>query len=131
MDVTPRHVVLALDDEAPILNLLTRSLAPRGYGVISATDLESAEATLVNGPVDAVIVDLRLARHSSGLELLAFARQHDPLAQLPILVLTGVTDMTEEEEDSIRQHGAYVFYKPVHIADIAATLDRLLSTRPH
>src|SRR5215210_4942835 len=126
MSTPPHKVVLVVDDESSILKLLTRRLEASGFIVITAADRSSAEATLTNFHVDAIIVDLRLGHHVSGLDLISLARSFDRLAGLPIMVLTGMTHLTSEEEDFIRHHGACVFYKPVPLEEIAATLDRLL-----
>ena len=74
--------------------------------------------------MDAVILDVRLPQ-GSGLDVLASIRQHPKLMHLPVLVLTGVS-LTDEEEDRIRRHRAYVFYKPEGIEAITEKLDRLL-----
>ncbi len=121
-----RPIILVVDDNTSVLKLLSRALEAANFSVLTADDRMSAEATLLSLPVDAMIVDLRLGPDASGLDVIEFARAREPLRTLPVLVLTGVTQMTPEEEDAIRHHGAYVFYKPIVIGEISATLNRLL-----
>src|SRR5215210_4278475 len=98
MSTPPHKVVLVVDDESSILKLLTRRLEASGFIVITAADRSSAEATLTNFHVDAIIVDLRLGEPVLGRDLISLARRFDRLAGLAIVVLTGKTDATAEEE---------------------------------
>lgn len=129
MSRPPRRVVLIVDDEAPIVSWLNRSLHGLDYDVVAAVDNSSAELILNGSKVDAIILDLGLVGHS-GLELLEFVRRRDDLAHLPVLILTGMAQLTEHQEACIRQHRAHVFHKPAAIQEIAATLGRLLPERP-
>ena len=119
------RTVLAVDDEESILVWLARSLGDFGYEVIKAPDRASAHAMLQCAKIDALILDLRLAR-GSGLEVLEFVRAQRDLAGLPVIILTGVSHLTPEEEHAIRRHQAHVLYKPEGIDSIAETLERLL-----
>jgi DNA-binding response OmpR family regulator len=123
-----RRVVLIVDDEAPIVTWLNRALHGLDYDVVAAVDNASAELVLEHSKVDAIILDLGLVGHS-GLELLEFVRKRDNLANLPVLILTGMLQLTPHDEESIRQHRAHLFHKPVAIQEIAATLARVLSER--
>ena len=123
---TTHKVVLVVDDETPMLQLLSRAFDGSGLKVITAADIRSAQATLTNLRVDAMIVDIRLGPGTSGLELLPFARERDTLSRLPIIILTGMTHLTPAEEDAIRHHQAYVFYKPITVDEILTKLEQLL-----
>ena len=129
MSRPPRRVVLIVDDEAPIVNWLNRSVHGLDYDVVAAVDNASAELILEHSKVDAIILDLGLVGHS-GLELLEFVRRRDDLASLPVLILTGLSQLTPHDEECIRQHRAHVFHKPVAIREIAETLARVISERP-
>jgi len=125
-----RHpTILAVDDEAVILRWLAQSLEAVGYDVIPAADVESALAILRSSMVDALILDVRLVGRS-GLDVLEFVRSQHALVNLPVVILTGVSRLTEDQEEVIRRNEAYVFYKPTASSDLAATLDRLLNRQP-
>jgi DNA-binding response OmpR family regulator len=119
------RTVLAVDDEPSILEWLSRSLDEFGFDVIKAGDPSAAHNVLQTSKVDAVILDVRLVR-GSGLDILESLRMQEPLASLPVIILTGVAQLTPSEEELIRRHQAYVFYKPEGIAPIAEKLDELL-----
>ena len=129
MSTPSRKVVLVVDDEPTILQVLSRGLGAAGFVVHTASNLRDAEVAFMHVPLDAMIVDLRLGREESGLTLVARARGTATLARLPIMLLTGVTDMTGAEEDGIRHHRPYVFYKPVQLEAIVAKLDQLLGVQ--
>jgi DNA-binding response OmpR family regulator len=84
---------------------------------------------LQRSKVDAVILDIRLAR-GSGLDVLQYVRAQDDLAGLPVIILTGVSHLTPEEEAFIERHQAHLFYKPEGIESIAEKLDQLLGGLP-
>jgi DNA-binding response OmpR family regulator len=119
------RTVLAVDDEASIRMWLMRSLNEFGYDVLEAADRATARAMLQRSRVDAMILDIRLAR-GSGLEVLHYVRTREELAALPVIILTGVSQLTPEEEAFIERHQAHLFYKPEGIESIAEKLDQLL-----
>jgi DNA-binding NtrC family response regulator len=123
------RTVLAVDDEESIRKWLARSLNEFGYDVLEAADRATAHAMLQRSKVDAVILDIRLAR-GSGLDVLQYVRAQDDLAGLPVIILTGVSHLTPEEEAFIERHQAHLFYKPEGIESIAEKLDQLLGGLP-
>ena len=123
-----RPVVLVVDDEHSILAWLHQSLHEFGYAVLPAGDVSAASKVLHNSKIDAVILDVRLARES-GLRVLQSCRADARYRDLPVLVLTGA-QLTEDEEATIRTHQAYVFYKPEGTEVLVEALDRLLHRPP-
>ena len=125
-----RPTILAVDDEPSILEWLTRVLDVHGYSVLKMSDPDVAITWLETEPVDALILDIRLAGDRSGLEILEYVRFHRHLAGLPVLMLTGVSQLSAEEEATIRRHRAYIFYKPQGADLMVATLDGLVGRAP-
>jgi response regulator RpfG family c-di-GMP phosphodiesterase len=121
-----RPTVLVVDDERSILTWLKRSLHEFGFDVVEAMESRAALAILLESNVDALILDVRLAGHS-GLEVLEYVRSRPELARLPVIVLTGLAHLTEQEEETIRRHHAYVFYKPEGVEVIVGRLNELLA----
>jgi DNA-binding NtrC family response regulator len=118
------RTVLVVDDEESIRTWLARSLDEFGCEVLKAPDTATARAILQSSKVNALILDVRLARES-GLDVLEYVRGQERLAELPVIVLTG-SDLSSKEQDLIRRHRAHLFYKPQGIESIADALDRLL-----
>ena len=113
-----------VDDEESIRTWLARSLEEFECDVLKAPDGATAHAILQSARVDALILDVRLARES-GLDVLECVRAQERLAELPVIVLTG-SDLSLKEQDLIRRHRAHLFYKPQGIESIAEALDRML-----
>jgi DNA-binding response OmpR family regulator len=120
-----RPVVLLLDDEPSVLQSLSRYLEVSGYDVVTVSDVDGACRTLTHSSIDAAILDVRLPGRRSGLEVLEFVRLDDGSRKMPVIVLTGV-ELAPDEEDIVRRHAAYVFYKPHGYSDIVRYLTRLL-----
>jgi DNA-binding response OmpR family regulator len=124
----PSHrgrTVLVVDDDPSILLLMKRSLERLDYQVLTAEDRSEAESILRTAAIDAMILDLHL-KSESGLDVLDYVRANAACAAMPVLILTGTTQLTEATEETIRRHRAYVFYKPASITEFNATLSREL-----
>lgn len=81
----------------------------KGYNVVTAGSVGEAISVLEHGPIDAVVLDVRMPRRS-GLELLEFIRWNERLRDLPVLILTGAALTPDEEATIVRDRG-YLFYK--------------------
>src|SRR6185295_17722673 len=79
-------VVLVVDDQLEMAEMLADGLSDRGYHAIAVASGEHALARLRQGPVDALVTDLRMSG-VDGLELLARSRRLAP--DLPVLVMTA------------------------------------------
>ena len=122
---SPRPRLLVVDDEQAIREWLRRALDALGYDVVEARDAAAAMRVLQASRVDGIILDLRLIGHS-GLEVLEYVRFHHPRKHLPVVVLTGVSFLSEEEQETIRRHQAYIIFKPEAVDHIADLLTRVI-----
>jgi CheY-like chemotaxis protein len=128
VNVSRRFVVLVVDDESSILRLLARSLDVFGYATLEVTGADDALSCLRANRVDAAILDVRMPGGKSGLELLDAIRADPDRAQLPVLILTGVT-LSDAEAARVRALDAHVFYKPQAVEVLAQKLAELLEKR--
>ena len=86
-----RRVLLVEDDDGVRLSL-ARYLTAAGYDVVPVADADRAFVVLEHSSVDAVITDVRLGPHRSGLEVLEFVGlDHREDRNVLTIVLTGVT----------------------------------------
>jgi two-component system KDP operon response regulator KdpE len=110
-----RPHILLIDDEAPIVRVLTSSLTASGYRVSSAGAGETALSMVAQAPPDAIVLDLGLP-DMDGKEIIAQLRQW---TQAPILVLSARHD--EAERIAALDEGAddYVT-KPFHMGELQA-----------
>lgn len=116
--------VLIVEDDADIAALLARRIGRRGHLARVAATGSSALAQAGAHPPDLVLLDLRLP-DMDGWEVLDRLRDHEALAQVPVLVVS----MVEEDLDDDHGVDAYVT-KPFRSREIDAHVERLLAGRP-
>jgi CheY-like chemotaxis protein len=123
-----RPTVLIVDDETTVRSFLKAYLENAEYDVCEAGDVDSALTALDAGPVDAVVLDVRMPDPMgwgrTGLEVLAFIRLHSAFASLPVMILTG-HPLDTEELDLLRRHRAHLFLKPDGYRMLLQRLDQL------
>ncbi len=111
--------VLVVDDD-PSLRLLCRvNLELDGYHVLEAWDVAEAEQTLLEQPVDVVLLDVHVGPES-GIELMRRLRKRGGAP--PVVLVTGTarldTDM-ESEADG-------VVAKPFRLEELLGVVRRLV-----
>lgn len=126
----PPPIVLVVDDDASIQRALTRVLQMHSFAPLQATSIAEAVQTAEQHPLDAVILDLGLRGAESGIDFLAWMRQQPQYQTTPILILTGRSELGEDDEALIRRNKAYVFYKPESFTTLATYLTRLVAQPP-
>lgn len=123
-----RPTVLVVDDENTVRSFLKVYLENAEYNVCEAGDVDSALTALDAGPVDAVVLDVRMPDPMgwgrTGLEVLAFIRLHAAFAALPVMILTG-HPLDPEEHELLRRHRAHLFLKPDGYRMLLQRLDQL------
>jgi DNA-binding response OmpR family regulator len=98
--------ILAVDDEAPILDLLKEYLASNGYRVSTATTALEARRIAESDPPDLLISDLQL-EETDGLHLIEQLR--NVLPGKPVILLTGVLFESQVVEENLKwKVSAYV-----------------------
>ena len=122
-----RRTVLVVEDALTTRCILEQFFARAGCDVLQAADVETALRRLKTAPIDAVILDLRLGDGRSGLEVLQQMRLEDRLANLPVVVLTGVSEVAPEEEELINKYGAHLLYKRLGYREVVDRLERIIA----
>lgn len=79
--------ILVVDDNSIILNNLTSLLSAHGYFVSTACHGLDASEALVNNSFDLVIID-HLMPIMNGIQLTKHIRQHEVLADIPVIFMT-------------------------------------------
>ena len=126
----PDPTVLVVDDEESIHGLFGEALKQAGYLPLHARTVADTKMLLRETPlVDAVILDLSLRDGESGLNILTWLRTQAAYAELPVLILTGMTDLSEDTEETIRRERAYVFYKGMRMFEIVEHLGAIFGKR--
>lgn len=93
------HHILAIDDEAPILDLLKEYLSTQGYRVSTASTALEARRVVESDPPDLIISDLQL-EETDGLHLIEQLRALLPTK--PVILLTGVLFEPQVVEETLK-----------------------------
>jgi len=114
----PHHTLLFVDDEADVLDILTR-MFQRRYRVLTASNGAAALEILRREPVDVLVTDQRMPE-MTGIELVATARAEG--IDITTLLLTGYTD-PEDIIAAINRGQVYRYItKPWDVNDLNITV---------
>ena len=121
---TPANV-LVLEDDAVLLQILSRHLESIGLKVIPASTCSEARSQLETVPVQLAILDIHLP-DGSGLDLCANIDEDTRLMGLPVIVLSSVAN-----DNIVRQTrasgGRFFISKPYDPNVLLAIVERSLS----
>lgn len=124
---TPRCTVLVVEDALTTRCILEQFFTRAGCDVLQAADPDAAMMRLKAATVDAVILDLRLGDDRSGLEVLEQMRFEERFADVPVVMLTGVSQVEPAEDEIIRRHGAHLLYKRMEYRAVVEHLERIIT----
>jgi PAS domain S-box-containing protein len=118
------ELVLVVDDEAPVRNVIQRTLEKHGYRVATAAEGSEAMAFFAQhrAEVKAVVTDLMMPG-MDGAALIRALRHLEP--RLPILSMTGIGEQADIK--GIQGLGLPVLLKPFVRAELLATLHRIIA----
>ena len=85
--------ILIIDDEPDIVTFLSAVLEEHGYTSISAQDGVEGLETLRREKPDLVLLDLMMPK-KSGITMFQELRKDPELGQIPVVVVTGVSEVT-------------------------------------
>ncbi len=123
VEVEPQRI-LVVEDDNRIASLLQRQLKAAGFEVQTTGRGSEALTTVETRRPDLIILDLRLP-DISGYELCWTLRRLYDYATLPIVILTGVEQCTDDLRREAVGANAYL-RKPYDPAGLVQTLRRLL-----
>lgn len=125
---TTRATILLVEDDRSIRRYLEVILQRAGYSVIVAADgLEAMKAAL-SSTIDAVVTDA-IMPHLNGYELCRFLRRHPKLGQLPLILLSGVDQATQQQTSSGADEADVYLSKPIRPEELTGCIERLLVRR--
>jgi two-component system cell cycle response regulator len=125
MDKAPEATrILIVDDEPPTVELLAEMLSVESYKIQAAASGPEALGLARRDPPDLVILDVRMP-DMDGLEVCRHLKADARTGHVPILMVTGLTDVRDKEAGMAAGADDYVT-KPVHRADLVARVRSLL-----
>ncbi len=122
----PGHLVLAIDDDAGVLELVRRVLTEAGFRVRTAETAAEGLRAVVTDVVDAVVIDFRLPG-CDGLHLARVIQLVRP--DLPWMMLSAYlcTDVTV---DAVRLGAAAVMDKPFDVSRFIEAVRSTVAAKP-
>ncbi|MEM6711622.1 MAG: phosphate regulon transcriptional regulator PhoB [Pseudomonadota bacterium] len=116
--------ILVVEDEAPLVELLTYNLQASGYDVHVATRGDEAETRLQERSFDLILLDWMLPG-ISGIELCRRVRTRSETSSIPIIMLTARGEEGERVRGLSTGADDYVV-KPFSIPELTARINAIL-----
>jgi len=119
--------VLVVDDEPDARDFLTTVLEDNGYAVVLANDGTEAIAVLEDSPPDLVTLDITMPE-KSGVAVYRKLKEDEGLQDIPVIIITGISDDFKQFISSRRQVPPPEGYisKPVDHADFLKMVNGLI-----
>ncbi|MCK5653398.1 MAG: response regulator [Gemmatimonadetes bacterium] len=120
--------VLVVEDEPDARDFLTTVLEDNGYAVVVANDGIEAIAKLEESPPDLVTLDITMPE-KSGVAVYRRLKEDEELKDIPVIIITGISDDFKQFISSRRQVPPPEGYisKPVDHADFLKMVDELIA----
>jgi len=117
--------VLVVDDSATVRKFVSVSLEMQGFSVTSACDGMDALEKLPTREFDLVITDLNMP-NMDGFELIKALRENELYRELPVIILTSLSDYASKEQGATLGIAAYVV-KPFSLEKIQYEVSKFVS----
>ena len=126
-----KRTVLIVEDALTVRNMLEEFFTMYGYDVMMASDPDTAFKRLkeTEGVLDAMILDIALEDNRSGLEVLELMRLDERFANLTVIVLTGLANLSDHDLEIIRRNRAHILYKQEGYERVFAKLDLIIKPK--
>jgi CheY-like chemotaxis protein len=119
--------VLVVDDDEPVLQLVTRLLEIRDHEVVTATRGEAALQKVSESRPDAILLDIMMPG-VDGSTVAQRLRETPATSDIPIIFLTGLVDAGEMSRRGPKIGGQFFLAKPFDAEKLYQVLD--IATRP-
>ena len=125
MDTRQPSTVLIVDDDAEMLQSLRKTLARRGFHVLTAAGGPEGVALLREDGIDVVVTDLRMPT-LDGMTLLKVARTIRP--HVPVILLTAYGNVDRAVE-ALKAGASSFILKPFKAATLANAVEKAIERR--
>ncbi len=108
--------ILAIDDENDVLLIIKTALKSEGFEVITAGNGFDGLAVAEDQKPDLILLDLMMPE-MDGMEVLKRLKENDQTDQIPVIILTGLSDRSKIRL-ALDQGTAYYIVKPFEYQDL-------------
>ncbi len=116
--------ILVIDDDPVVRSSLERLLEKAGYKVLLAEDARELARVIEDRAVDLIILDIGLP-WINGFELAEMMKENRDLNQIPLIFLSGKTDLEDVKRGFAVGASDYI-KKPFDIHELLKTVKTLL-----
>jgi two-component system, chemotaxis family, response regulator PixG len=113
--------ILVADDEASFRNVVDELLSLKGHAVLQAEDGAQALDSIKQHLPDVVLCDIEMPK-LKGFDVLTKLRENPALSQIPLIFLTGKTDISYLVE-SLKLNVNDFLTKPFSERDLLGAID--------
>jgi len=118
--------MLVIDDDENVRLLFSRALKLEGYDVGTAATAEEALSLLREARPSAIFLDLGMP-YVNRAGFLFRLREDPAIRNIPVAVITGMTNLDRATLADIEALGARVWFKPLSIQEIGDVAKTLLA----
>ena len=118
-------IVLVVDDSSTVRKFVSVSLEMQGFSVTTACDGMDALEKLPTQKFDLVITDLNMP-NMDGFELIRALRDNNEYRELPVIILTSLSDEVSKENGARLGVSSYVV-KPFSLEKIQYEVAKYVS----
>lgn len=119
-----KRTILVIEDDPDVLSTVTKQINYMGHEVIAASDGMEGMKRLESGGFDLVITDIVMP-FISGVGVVTALKEKMPY--IPVIAMTGYGK--EPEAAAMEKKADFVLAKPIKMAVLKDTIDRLLDNR--
>jgi CheY-like chemotaxis protein len=125
----PSKTILVVDDEPDARDYLTTVLRDHGFTATAASDGAEAIAILERDPPDLVALDITMPE-TSGVAVYRKLKEEDALKQIPVIIVTGISEDFRKFISTRRQVPPPEGYitKPVDVDEFVTMVRELVSS---
>jgi len=116
-------LILVVEDDDDLRAVMRDVFSAAGARALEAAGGIEAWSLLETHAVDVVVSDMRMA-HGNGEDLLRRIKASDSLKALPVIIVTGYSDVNKKE--MLRLGAAAVLAKPFEVSQLVKTVSSCL-----
>lgn len=124
-DDAQRHI-LAINDDAAVLDLLSDLLAEEGYRVSTQKYLAADLSDVIDLAPDCIILDYMWADDDGGWSFLQRLKMEPKTTGIPIILCTGAVRQVQELKARLDEMNVQVVLKPFDIDELVGEVQRSL-----